>query len=256
MRKVNWMAKADHEYIPNYKVLQAAFDRNGTVKHIDVDKLIRGKYQDNLEFLQWTKCYWEREGGGMADYDPAQAREGKPVPPWARSVSSRGGGASRFGEKENHRPATSETGKRPAVGASTGPSARPAAKPLASNTGARTTARTAGYTSTQSRDAAASTAAPRAPSDNEVRLSADLENQREEMQDMRITLDAIEKERDYYFAKLRSVEIHCRTLEAEMNPGTTPTKIVADILGILYAESDDVDGNAAAEDADSPLATS
>ena len=31
MKKVNWMAKVDHEHIPNYKVLQGAFDRLGRV---------------------------------------------------------------------------------------------------------------------------------------------------------------------------------------------------------------------------------
>ena len=85
MKKVNWAARADHESIPNYKVLQQAFDRCQIQKHIEVDKLVRGKYQDNLEFLQWMKCYWEREGSGRQDYDPAQAREGKPVPQWARA---------------------------------------------------------------------------------------------------------------------------------------------------------------------------
>merc|ERR1719188_1807836 len=86
MRKVNWMAKADHEFIPNYKVLQAAFDKNYIEKHIDVDKLIRAKYQDNLEFLQWMKCYWERERSSFEEYDPLPPRESKPVPPWARAV--------------------------------------------------------------------------------------------------------------------------------------------------------------------------
>jgi hypothetical protein len=29
MNKVNWMARVDHEFVPNYKVLQNAFDRIG-----------------------------------------------------------------------------------------------------------------------------------------------------------------------------------------------------------------------------------
>merc|ERR1719461_1924751 len=88
MKKVNWMAKSDHEFIPNYKVLQAAFDRNGIERNIDVDKLIRAKYQDNLEFLQWMKCFWDREGisGGSADYDAVGRRAGKSVPPWAKAA--------------------------------------------------------------------------------------------------------------------------------------------------------------------------
>merc|ERR1719221_190216 len=112
MRKINWMARADHEFVPNYKVLQAAFDKNSIEKHIDVGKLIRAKYQDNLEFLQWMKCYWDREGATREDYDPVCAREGKSLPPWARSSGCPGappcaGGVARErhgGEKENMKP--------------------------------------------------------------------------------------------------------------------------------------------------------
>ena len=33
-------------------------------KHIDVDKLIKAKYQDNLEFLQWMKKYFDMNYNG------------------------------------------------------------------------------------------------------------------------------------------------------------------------------------------------
>jgi RP/EB family microtubule-associated protein len=52
MQRVNWEAKSDYEYIQNYKLLQVAFTKNRVQRHIDVDKLIRAKYQDNLEFCQ------------------------------------------------------------------------------------------------------------------------------------------------------------------------------------------------------------
>merc|ERR1719230_1150539 len=85
MNKVNWMAREDHEFIPNYKILQAAFDRNAIEKHIDVDKLIRAKYQDNLEFLQWMKALWDREGAaGARDYDPVRSRQDRPTPEWGK----------------------------------------------------------------------------------------------------------------------------------------------------------------------------
>merc|ERR1719389_309338 len=85
MAKVNWMARSDHEYIPNYKILQAAFDKNNLEKHVDVDKLIRAKYQDNLEFLQWMKAMWDREGQASWErdgYEAAFARDGKTVQDW------------------------------------------------------------------------------------------------------------------------------------------------------------------------------
>ena len=55
MNRVNWEAKSDYEYIQNYKLLQVAFTKNRVQRHIDVDKLIRAKYQDNLEFCQVRK---------------------------------------------------------------------------------------------------------------------------------------------------------------------------------------------------------
>lgn len=38
------------------QVLQSAFDRLHIDKHIDVQRLTRGKYMDNLEFMQVRYC--------------------------------------------------------------------------------------------------------------------------------------------------------------------------------------------------------
>lgn len=48
--KVKWDAKQTFEYMENYKILQAAFKNNKLDKYVDVDKLIKCRYQDNLEF--------------------------------------------------------------------------------------------------------------------------------------------------------------------------------------------------------------
>ena len=76
MRKVNWGAKNDYEFVKNYKVLQSVFDKHKIQKHIPVNKLIRAKYQDNLEWLQWLKCYYESNMGEdeAADYDAESRR--------------------------------------------------------------------------------------------------------------------------------------------------------------------------------------
>lgn len=58
MHKVNWSAKQDFEYVANYKILQTAFTKQGIERHIDVDRLISGRYMDNLEFLQWFKAFF------------------------------------------------------------------------------------------------------------------------------------------------------------------------------------------------------
>jgi microtubule-associated protein, RP/EB family len=75
MGKVKWNAKHDYEYVENYKVLQQSFSKNDIKRYIDVDKLIKAKYQDNLEFLQWMKRFFDIKYNG-ADYDAINRRKG------------------------------------------------------------------------------------------------------------------------------------------------------------------------------------
>ena len=76
LSKVKWGAKFDYEYVENYKVLQNAFDKNGIKKHIDVDKLVKAKYQDNLEFCQWIKRYFDLNYSGEP-YNAVERRKGQ-----------------------------------------------------------------------------------------------------------------------------------------------------------------------------------
>lgn len=43
---------------------------------IPVDKLIKGKFQDNFEFVQWFKKFFDANYDGK-EYDPAAARQGQ-----------------------------------------------------------------------------------------------------------------------------------------------------------------------------------
>jgi RP/EB family microtubule-associated protein len=60
----------------NYKVLNAAFKKNHIMKIPDVDKLIKARYQDNLEFCQWIKKYHDIKNTGE-DYDAVGRRNGQ-----------------------------------------------------------------------------------------------------------------------------------------------------------------------------------
>lgn len=59
MQRINWGAKNEWEFINNYKILQQAFLKCKIQKHIDIEKLSKSKYQDNLEFIQWMKRYYD-----------------------------------------------------------------------------------------------------------------------------------------------------------------------------------------------------
>jgi RP/EB family microtubule-associated protein len=222
MSKVNWMAKIDHEFIPNFKVLQEAFDRNKLEKHIDVDKLIRAKYQDNLEFLQWMKAYWEREGSGRHDYDAVKAREGRQLPPWAKPLgipTQAGPQRSPPTDKENvpsNRELSAQSGQKPRL---------PARKVEAPSTGIAAKARPA------------SSQKARAPAEDE--LKSKLQEQAHQIEELREMLEGLEQERDYYFGKLRSVEILCSSLKDQTDEAVDAARVIQDVQSILYAENDD-----------------
>lgn len=51
----NDFLRSDYEFVANYKLLQAAFDKNHVQRFVDVPKLIRAKYQG-----EWVLVYtWD-----------------------------------------------------------------------------------------------------------------------------------------------------------------------------------------------------
>lgn len=47
---------------------------------IPVEKLVKGKFQDNFEFVQWFKKFFDANYDGK-EYDPLQARQGQDMAP-------------------------------------------------------------------------------------------------------------------------------------------------------------------------------
>eukprot|EP01086_Lenisia_limosa_P013069 TRINITY_DN41868_c0_g1_i1.p1 TRINITY_DN41868_c0_g1~~TRINITY_DN41868_c0_g1_i1.p1 ORF type:complete len:258 (+),score=92.71 TRINITY_DN41868_c0_g1_i1:67-840(+) len=76
LQKVKFDAKHPYEFEKNFKVLQAAFDKLNISKHIPIDLLMKGKYQDNLEFLQWMVRFYKMHAAENPEYDPIARRSG------------------------------------------------------------------------------------------------------------------------------------------------------------------------------------
>lgn len=205
MKKVNWMARNDHEFIPNYKLLQVAFDRLGIERNIDVDKLIRAKHQDNLEFLQWLKCFFDKTYAGH-EYNACERRpqESNQLPPWA--LNSEYLDAPNFLAVDSV-PPRAATPTRPLSGTSATRKAQPAPRALG------------------------------APADV-VKLQEENAELRVTNNDLRITVEGLEGERDYYFGKLRDIEILTQTLEENPNPQLTSAQLIETVQKILYKDDD------------------
>lgn len=190
LKKVKFKTKLEHEYIQNFKVLQAAFKRMTVDKIVPVDKLIKGRFQDNFEFLQWFKKFFDANYQGQ-DYDPVVARGGI-------ELNSGNGQAA---------PSMS----RMPVASSNGHSA---AKPLAKRS-----------------PAARVTAAPRSRPAGGGASAAQIEELNAIILEKNLTIEGLEKERDFYFGKLRDIEVLAQENETASDPGDFSQKI----LELLYA---------------------
>merc|ERR1712129_11701 len=56
MSRIDFTVKYEYDYAKNWKLLQNAFQKCDIEKVIPVQRLIKARYQDNLEFLQWMVC--------------------------------------------------------------------------------------------------------------------------------------------------------------------------------------------------------
>ncbi|KAE9466842.1 hypothetical protein C3L33_01267, partial [Rhododendron williamsianum] len=240
MHKVNFDAKNEYDMIQNYKVLQDVFNKLKITKHIEVNKLVKGRPLDNLEFMQWMKWYFDSVNGGVLHrfkirlllshflllltvYNPVCFVKLNPfnavIPvadillrcynPLERRETSKGG---------------KEGSKKSASSQSSTKSSTAASKTQTSHNARRNDAIATNQSVKASR-----------PSSREGPAYD------EQITELKLSIDSLEKERDFYFAKLRDIEIVCQFPEIENLP------VVEAIKRILYATEDSASAVAEAQ---------
>ncbi|KAH8309513.1 hypothetical protein KR059_011206, partial [Drosophila kikkawai] len=80
LQRVKFMTNLEHEFIQNFKILQASFDKIGVNQVIPIEKLSKGRFQDNFQFVQWFKKFYDANSGWITwDYDARAVRGGAPM---------------------------------------------------------------------------------------------------------------------------------------------------------------------------------
>jgi len=191
MKLVKWGVKNEYEWVANFKIAQKVMVGQNIAKPMPIDKLVKGKYQDNLEFLQWFKHFFECRYGGQPYDAPARRALGTGAP--ASGIAAKAPAA--------RAPVAAPAKKAPASTTPTPAGKKPLSSPKPSP------------------KPAGAVAAAKGGEQKEKMLAqiAELEEQ----------IVSFEKERDFYFGKLREVEIYCQNAEGEE---LTKEKV----LGILY----------------------
>jgi len=75
MSKVNFGAYLEETYVQNWKLIQVAFGKQNVKKLIPVEKLVKARFQDNLEFLQWFHQFFITSYRPTREYDPVGRRK-------------------------------------------------------------------------------------------------------------------------------------------------------------------------------------
>ncbi|KAJ2825624.1 microtubule integrity protein mal3 [Coemansia sp. 'formosensis'] len=208
LERVKFNANQEYEFAENFKILQNAMTKHKVDKPIDPPRLMKCRFQDNFEFLQWLKRFWDSYAPGVA-YDAVARRNGKPV-----------------GAPESlHRPMSSASSARSASSAGAY-RARPA--PSATS---RVAPRPAGVRTAAVRPGSRTTAGV---------AGAGTQQQVQELQrqvvESKVLIETAEKERDFYFAKLREIEVFIQ--QAELEPGSEGEAVAKQIQTILYSTDD------------------
>ncbi|EKX38715.1 hypothetical protein GUITHDRAFT_115262 [Guillardia theta CCMP2712] len=190
LQRISYHAKAEHESIKNYKIMQQFFMVKGISKPMDVERMMKGRPIDNLEFLQWLKGFYDEHSRGC-EYDAVARRKnaGLKVATSGPSLVSRTPKKSSTPSKPHY--GTSHVGAASRASSVESPFLSPG--PRNSCTPATITPGT------------------RTP---EPALSHhQVQQYRNEIEVLQHTVQELEKERDFYYGKLRSVELLCQSTE-------------------------------------------
>jgi microtubule-associated protein, RP/EB family len=249
MSKVNWNAKQSFEYVGNYKILQDSFSKLKIDRHIDVDRLISGRYMDNLEFMQWFKRYYEITSGSTErpeNYNATESRcKGKGGKEYGKGKATVGGGgakrttsapgqdarvaARKKAEEEGRQLGRANSAKNTSTAGAGSKTVTSAEAPAALNSPPRAGA---GHDAARISSSAAIVA-------NKA-LVAEVQTLKNEITNIKSDMTGLEKERDFYFDKLRDIEIYLQDMEEEgiLAKSTTSTTVSGKIFSILYATAD------------------
>lgn len=205
LKKVKFKTNLEHEFIQNFKSLQSSFKKMSVDKIIPVERLVKGRFQDNFEFLQWFKKFFDANYNGRS-YNAVEARGGEDV--GLSSHTPPGGSMASV-----NKPAAIPTIRAPVANSNNKNTAiiKPATRqPLPRqnvNTRAAPPSRVIGSGDSQK-----------------------VEELNSQIVELRMTVDGLEKERDFYFGKLRDIEVLCQ--ENEDNTFS------AKVMDVLYATED------------------
>lgn len=214
VNRIHLNATKEFQMLANYKLLQMGFNRVGITREVPVEKLMRCKLQDNLEFLQWfCKLCKNVERHGIRN------SSGGSIGIIQRRVSSTDAHRKRLSEHKTPQRQSTRVNVRRSVSAPR----RQSYTPL------RTERKVSSRTNSVSNPVA--------------HLKQEMDDLQGRLDESLETESSLETERNFYFNKLREIEIICQNLTDKMaqnngEPDITVPDLVKHIQEILYSTAE------------------
>lgn len=229
---------SDYDARNNMKILQAAFNKHNISKQIEVERLIKCRLQDNLELLQWFKRHWMENKDVNTDYDASALRRSGPTASNAPTsgVSSRRStlGGSVLPKTPGRRVSSSSSGT--SVGAANGTISVQKRRVVLGGPGI-------GGPGIGGAGPGARNITPTETARQLAEMARELENASDELGEAKILIDSLETERNFYFNKLREIEILSQNIQDLYSRDDETAKdvklmsvldVMAQIQAILY----------------------
>ncbi|KAH7728668.1 EBF3-S protein [Aphelenchoides avenae] len=231
LKRVKWNSRNELDWLSNWKLVATTWKQIGIERQPQVDKIVKGKFQDNFEFLQWFKKFFDANYDGH-EYDPVALRNFEELP----KDSKKGGAAQQPSRMPNRtaaaaRPTAAPAPQRASSNVSVNSTGTATKKPATTTPAATRPTPTFKQPPVSARTSAAAAQAPSAggvPQQQYDDLQRELEDLRRQLAETDNVISSLETERDFYFQKLRQIEVMAQDSEA------TGHMDVRAVLNVLY----------------------
>ncbi|XP_058126671.1 microtubule-associated protein RP/EB family member 1-like [Anopheles ziemanni] len=78
IKRVKYCTNVEHDFLSNLRMFQNALVQLKVDRSVPIERLAKGRFQDNFEFLQWFKKFFDANYDGK-EYDPQAARNHVPM---------------------------------------------------------------------------------------------------------------------------------------------------------------------------------
>lgn len=234
--KVKFNARTYDEIMNNYKILQSSFTRLGVKKVVDIERLRQGRFQDNLEFLQWLKRYYDIKAPKDVVYPARERRRAtgcaEPTVQNGGLPSGGGGGGSSGHAKRRGLPSSGRSSIMPSPTESTTVSV--ASTPLPTPMDVEEVEEE-GRGEEREADVVDDERGYHGGDANEGMTAREMYAEATHMTDI---VNSLESEKDFYYDRLLEIELLCREVnEDAAHKGYDAKSLAEAIKVILYKDN-------------------